>query len=188
MSERTLRRGAIVLEPLYASHADEMFVVLSDPAIYEFENQPPRDVATLRARYAKLESRRSPDGSAQWLNWVVRLQTGELAGYLQATVLSQGAACVAYVLASKHWRQGIASTGVAAVLHELQTSYEVTDVYAVLKAVNHRSLGLLSKLGFREVRAPRQSPWLPDADELAMYLVLATQPPGAPSGESPQSD
>ena len=28
-----------MLEPLTAAHAHEMFAVLSDPAIYEFENQ-----------------------------------------------------------------------------------------------------------------------------------------------------
>lgn len=170
----TLHAGPILLEPLCASHAEEMFVVLSDPAIYEFENEPPADVATLRARYLRLESRRSPDGSAQWLNWVVRLPSGALAGYLQATVLARGEAYVAYVLGSEHWRKGIASAGVAAVLQELRSSYAVTDAYAVLKAVNHRSLGLLKKLGFHQVRAPRQAPLVPDADELAMHLVLST--------------
>jgi hypothetical protein len=31
-----------VLEPQTACHAPEMFKVLSDPAIYEFENNPPQ--------------------------------------------------------------------------------------------------------------------------------------------------
>jgi hypothetical protein len=55
-----------------------MFAVLCDPAIYEFENEPPPSVEWLRARFAKLESRRSPDGEEQWLNWVVRLPSSEL--------------------------------------------------------------------------------------------------------------
>ena len=54
-----------------------MFRVLSDPAIYEFENEPPESVERLRARYAYLEARRSPDGSQQWLNWVLRLRAGD---------------------------------------------------------------------------------------------------------------
>ena len=39
-------------QPQYylAAHADEMFVVLSDPAIYEFENAPPASADALRER------------------------------------------------------------------------------------------------------------------------------------------
>jgi hypothetical protein len=85
---RTLATDRLHLEPQLAAHADEMFVVLSDPAIYEFENQPPPPAGWLRARYARLESRRSADGRDQWLNWVLRLHTGELIGYVQASIFA----------------------------------------------------------------------------------------------------
>ena len=39
---RTLSTSRCTLEPLVVKHAPEMFHVLSDPAIYEFENQPPQ--------------------------------------------------------------------------------------------------------------------------------------------------
>jgi hypothetical protein len=83
---RTLETAALTLEPQRAQHAAEMFAVLSDPAIYEYENQPPASLEALRRRYAALESRRSPDGREQWLNWVIRLPAGEPIGYVQATV------------------------------------------------------------------------------------------------------
>jgi hypothetical protein len=38
---RAIDTGNLILEPQTAEHANEMFVVLSDPAIYEYENQPP---------------------------------------------------------------------------------------------------------------------------------------------------
>jgi hypothetical protein len=40
-----------------------MFEVLGDPAIYEFENAPPTDLARLTQRFTRLETRVSPDGS-----------------------------------------------------------------------------------------------------------------------------
>lgn len=170
----TLQAGALRLEPLLASHAPEMFAVLSDPAIYEFENAPPRTVAVLRAWYADLESRRSADGREHWLNWVVRLPSGELAGYLQATVLADGAAAyLAYELASRHWRRGIASTALPAVMQELATHYGVREAFAVLKATNFRSRGLLLKLGFAPVVAPAQAPWPPEPDEIVMRRPVA---------------
>ena len=70
---RIVTAGRIRLEPLVLDHALEMFVVLSDPAIYEFENDPPRSLEWLRYRYSLLEKRTSPDGREKWLNWAVRL-------------------------------------------------------------------------------------------------------------------
>ena len=68
-----IETGSLTLEPQTAAHAEEMFAVLSDPAIYEHENEPPPSLEWLRARFAQLESRRSANGQEQWLNWVIRL-------------------------------------------------------------------------------------------------------------------
>lgn len=149
-----------------------MFVVLGDPAIYEFENEPPRSLAALRQRFAKLESRASPDGTEQWLNWVVRMPSGHLAGYVQATVLVGGRAYVAYELASRFWRQGIGTTAVEAVLQELVIHYNVRDAFAVLKAANYRSLALLAKLGFQPLPPAARPPWAPEAGEVTVHRAL----------------
>src|SRR5438046_61536 len=89
---RVIETGSLTLEPQTAAHAEEMFAVLSDPAIYEYENEPPPSLEWLRARFTKLESRRSPNGREQWLNWVIRLPTSELIGYVQATLHPDGRA------------------------------------------------------------------------------------------------
>jgi [ribosomal protein S5]-alanine N-acetyltransferase len=41
--QRIVAEG-LSLEPQVVAHAEEMFVVLSDPAIYQFENAPPDSV------------------------------------------------------------------------------------------------------------------------------------------------
>ena len=76
-SVRTIRCDGFTLEPQTAAHAEQMFVVLNDPAIYEYEDKPPPslELEWLRERFARLESRRSGDGRQQWLNWVIRLPT-----------------------------------------------------------------------------------------------------------------
>ena len=103
----TLRTPLCVLEPQVVAHAEEMFVVLCDPAIYQFEGVPPPSVERLAAGYRRRESRISPDGQEQWLNWVVRrLPGGEATGYVQATVLAGGVSYVGYEFASRFWRQG----------------------------------------------------------------------------------
>lgn len=145
---RAVRCAGVLLEPQVADHADEMFAVLSDPAIYEFENEPPPTPEWLRERFRKLESRRSPDGREQWLNWVVRVGTEGLAGYVQATVHPDGSASIAYELSSRFWGRGIGRRAVEAMISELAANYAVRRLFAVAVRDNARSLRLLDRLGF----------------------------------------
>jgi [ribosomal protein S5]-alanine N-acetyltransferase len=150
-----------------------MFAVLSDPAIYEFENSPPESEDWLRKRYERLETRSSRDGTEQYLNWVVRLPSGELAGYVQATVLPERTAYVAYELNSRHWRQGLASDALQAILRELHEQYEVGAFVAVLKATNYRSEGLLRKLGFVQGSKDQVARYRDEPDELVLVKACA---------------
>jgi ribosomal-protein-alanine N-acetyltransferase len=170
---KTLVADNCVLEPLTKAHAKEMFKVLSDPAIYEFENAPPQSEEWLSARYEKLETRQSLDGKQQWLNWVVQLNTKELAGYVQATILDNGLGYVAYELSSKNWRKGFGREAVSTMLSELASSYRVDTAVAVLKAMNYRSHGLLLNLGFTQASEELVGLANPESDEVVMVKTLA---------------
>ena len=138
----------LTLVPQTAAHASEMFRVLSDPALHESGIEPPRSLAGLRSRFLRLEARRSPGGSEQWLNWVIRLGPSELIGSVQATVFGTSSAAIAYELASAHWGRGLASEAVRAMIGELVSRYHVGEFAAVVKLGNTRSLRLLERLGF----------------------------------------
>jgi RimJ/RimL family protein N-acetyltransferase len=156
-----------------------MFAVLCDEAIYEFEGEPPASEAWLAERYERLETRWSSDRTQAWLNWVVRLESGELAGYVQATVLQSGTAFIAYQLASRFWRKGIGSSAVSAMLNELRATYGVNEFVALLKSANYRSLGLLRSLGFQPA-SPQQGVGLgPEPDEVVMV-----KPAGRPENST----
>jgi [ribosomal protein S5]-alanine N-acetyltransferase len=167
---RPLSTRLCTLEPQVEAHAPEMFAVLSDPAIYEFEGVPPPTVEALAAGYRRKESRQSPDGSEIWLNWIVRLPSGEATGYVQATVMQAGYAFVGYEFASRYWRRGIATAALRAVIEELGCRYGVCRVVAVLKTANYRSQGLLRKLGFVEAPAEAWAQFEPEADETCWWL------------------
>lgn len=165
---RSLNAGICTLEPQIEAHASKMFAVLGDPAIYEFEGEPPPSVEALAAGYRRKESRCSPDGSEAWLNWVVRVPDGALTGYVQATVMKDGYSYIGYEFSSQYWRCGIASAALRAVFMELAREYRVHQLVAVLKKANYRSLGLLRKLGFTQAPAEQWSKFEPEADELVM--------------------
>lgn len=175
----TIAADLCTLEPQAVAHAREMFVVLSDPAIYEFENSPPQSEDWLINRFKKLESRQSPDGKEHWLNWVIRLSDKELAGYVQATILENGLCYVAYELSSKYWRKGFGRSALTAMLHELASRYQVKNVVAVLKAKNFRSHALLMNLDFDSAGVEMTSSVNPEADELVLSKSIFTS--GAPT-------
>lgn len=172
----------LTLEPQTVAHAEEMFLVLSDPAIYEYENDPPPSVEWLRARFARLESRRSSDDREQWLNWVIRLPSSGLVGYVQATVRPGGRAAIAYVLSSAYWGRGLASEAVRAMIAELVKSYEVHTLAAVFKQENHRSMRLLERLGFKPASPAEHVKRQVETGERLMELEI--RGPSCPSGTS----
>jgi len=147
---QTIVTTELTLEPLRTSHAEEMFEVLGEEAIYRYlDYSPPSSVEYLRGVHARLEARRSPDGSEAWLNLVIRPQGKSLVGYVQATVAAGRSAHVAYVLTSRYWGRGYAQRAMRAMLEHLASAYSVEECDATVEAENHRSIRLLGRLGFR---------------------------------------
>lgn len=180
---RELHTARLTLEPQTVAHAPAMFDVLADPAIYAYENQPPASLDALTRRFARLASRRSPDGCEQWLNWVLRQRgDGALIGYVQATVQADGRALVAYELASRHWGRGLASEAVQAMLDELAcagsvprgpTVPQVHQALAIFKRANLRSKALLQRLGFADAPADDPARGTLEPDEQLMTRPLS---------------
>ena len=142
--------GGIVLEPLTRAHAPALFVVLSDPALYDhLDYGPPPSLEHLQGVYERLETRRSPDGREGWLNWVIRPDGAEPAGTVQATVLGDsGAAWIGYVLGRAYWGRGIAHRAVAAMLAHLEEAHAVRRFQASVEQANAASIALLRRLSF----------------------------------------
>lgn len=111
IGERVFQTERLRLEPLRASHAAELFEVLSDDRMYHFVPQePPATLAALAGRFALLETRCSPDGDEAWLNWVVRSKSeGVCLGCVQVTIRRDGRAQLAYEIGVPYWRRGFST-------------------------------------------------------------------------------
>ncbi len=150
MDMQVVTTGDLVLEPLVVAHAEAMFDVLNDPVLYRYLDYPgPPSLTHLRGVYERLQARTSPDGSQQWLNWVIRPHGQAPIGYVQATVTAHRSAWIAYVLATGHWGRGHATQAVRAMLEHLAAAYGVRRCLATVEAANGRSIRLLERLGFR---------------------------------------
>jgi RimJ/RimL family protein N-acetyltransferase len=99
------------LLPLRVEHAEEMAVVLSDPALHAFLGGTPDTLEALRSRYRRMTAG-SPDPAVAWLNWVIRLRAeARLTGTVQATVSTADhgpVAEIAWVVGTPWQGRGIA--------------------------------------------------------------------------------
>ena len=137
------------LEERGVVHAEDLFQAIRDANLYEFlDEDPPGSVAELAAKLARSESRLSPDGKEHWLNWVIRMGSGALAGYVQATIEETKDVNIAYVVAQEFQGRGVASAAVRQMLEIVITRYEVKNLFITAEAANLRSLRLAERLGF----------------------------------------
>ena len=143
-----------MLEPLLPEHAALLFEGLADERLYRFIPQnAPESVETLEARYRRLSSRRSPDGSQVWLTFAMRLrERATYLGTLEVTVFPDRSAYLAYTVFVPFWRQGYAREGCARMLRHLVEDHGVRVVTAEMDTRNAASVALAESLGFERVR------------------------------------
>lgn len=152
-AEVVLATQRLRLEPLHAAHARALYPLLRDERIYRYiPTDPPTSRQALAARFRTLEARTSPAGDELWLNWALRKQTpDDYIGRLEATVLADRTAFIAYELAPQYWGQGFAAEACARILEHLEHEYTVTRVLAEVDTRNTASTKLLERLGFERV-------------------------------------
>jgi RimJ/RimL family protein N-acetyltransferase len=114
----------LTLEPVTVDHAEELAVALNDPRLYDVIGGEPRSASSWRKVLAAWERRRSPTGDERWLNWAVRLASGELVGYVQATVVDTDAD-IAYVVGTPWQGHGYATEAAGAMLDHLRDDQRV---------------------------------------------------------------
>jgi [ribosomal protein S5]-alanine N-acetyltransferase len=158
-----------------------MLLVLADQRIYDYiDDEPPVDSVALIRRYSQLESRRSPNGAEQWLNWIIRRPGGPCIGFVQATIYRDASASIAFVLNSQHWGQGYGQEATDAMLRSIAEHYSVRTVFATVDSRNTRSRRLLFKLGFQEL----SSNSFPRANAQTGDVVFVRELGNIPIGQS----
>lgn len=186
------------LEPLAEAHADELFALLADPALHRhLDEAPPASAEALRRRYRALVAGPPPERRAageRWLNWVVRpvddpaagavTSRGDEtdppsrapAGFVQATVLGDGRAWVAFVIGRPHQRRGHARAATDAMLRHLARAHGVARFLANVDEENRASLALVARLGFRAADAALRQAFPPQASERLLVLDASDLP------------
>lgn len=149
----------LLLSPLTAAHAEALFLPLQDEALYRWiSSAPPASPEALRERWARSESRVSPDGSEIWLAWAAqRASDGVHVGKLDVCLDHSGVATnVGYLFFPAFWGRGLATEAVSAVVEHLM-ALGVTRFAATVTVGNRASARVLVKAGFAFTRVIRDN-------------------------------
>lgn len=152
LPDRTLRAGAVVLEPIVPKHAARLFTLLQAPALYTYiPHDAPRSVQELATLYTRWAARGSDDRTETWLNYAIfDRKLNEYAGTVQATVQRSGEAHIAYEVFPHLWRRRYATMACIALAGYVFSQFRhVEAVSALLDTRNTASWRLLESLGFR---------------------------------------
>ncbi|MGB3519483.1 MAG: GNAT family N-acetyltransferase [Elainellaceae cyanobacterium] len=158
----------LYFEPLTAAHADELFLILTTSSVLAFIDPTgdPPTLEELREEYA-IRARGPLDLTApneQWFNMAIRLKTPPFSpiGRLEATGYGEWGE-VAYLFGEAWWGKGLAFEAMLWWHDYLAAAVPQTRWWAAVHPANHRSIRLLTKLGYKETEFD-QSPELRSYD------------------------
>ncbi|MFD4502528.1 GNAT family N-acetyltransferase [Streptomyces sp. NPDC058457] len=160
LAAQAIGTGRLDLLPLRVEHAEEMAVVLSDPALHTFTGGAPDTVESLRSRYRRITAG-SGDPAVAWLNWVVRLRAEScLTGYVQATVRGPVAE-IAWVVGTPWQGRGIATEAACGLVAWLTTRLPAVTVIARIHPDHHASAAVARAAGLvpTDVRHDGETRW-----------------------------
>lgn len=139
--------AAVTIRPLRVEDAAAMVDVLASPELYRHIGGEPPTEEELSTRYARQTTGFSPDGSQQWLNWVVLDGRGAPVGYVQASRPLDGArAEIAWVIGAAWQGRGYATRAVVLMVQEL-AGLGVDEVVADIHPANTASEGVARRVG-----------------------------------------
>ncbi len=140
------------IEPRLPHHAAELFAVMSDPLLYEYVDvaHRPATADALRERIERNATGKSPDGLQDWLGWVIKNESGNIVGFLTATIHQDGDAHIAYGIGSRFWGNGYAKCATKQLLLRLSQRDCVRRFCIIAERENTRSVLLAHTLGFVE--------------------------------------
>lgn len=139
----------VTIRRLHVEDARAMVGVLGSPELYTHIGGHPPTEDQLAARYARQVVGLSPDGSQEWMNWIVLIGSSRPVGYVQASRPVGGTAAeIAWVIGVPWQGKGCATAAVVAML-DLLVARGVKTVVADIHPDNAPSVGVARRIGMR---------------------------------------
>ncbi|MEU7870800.1 GNAT family N-acetyltransferase [Dactylosporangium sp. NPDC049140] len=154
MALKPIHTERLVLREPTVADAGDVLVFRGDPEVQRFNDEPLRTIAETEAFLEYLLAEAAADLRR---HWALELG-GRVVGLMGLHSWQRGhrRAELGYDLARAHWGQGYAAEAARAVLAFGFTAMRLHRVQAQTIAINHRSVRLLTSLGFTHEGTLRQ--------------------------------
>jgi len=145
----SLSAGAFTLREITRSDAGDWHRILADPRVNEFTSTPEMSVNEVEGLIEALDEGFRAKAQIRWA--LAEASTGKMIGDLGYNVffVRDRRAEVGYGLAPEYWRQGLMTAALSSVIDYGFSALNLNKVEATVNTRNHRSSGLLRKLGFQ---------------------------------------
>jgi RimJ/RimL family protein N-acetyltransferase len=145
-------------ELLTAAHANDLFPILTTPSVLAFIDETPPIIEELRMEYANRA--RGPKDSTmtieRWFNMAIYVKNPpSIIGRLEATWYGQWGE-LAYLLGEAWWGKGLAFEAMCWWHDYLTVFAPETEWWATVHPANQRSIRLLKRLGYEEVKSDQR--------------------------------
>jgi RimJ/RimL family protein N-acetyltransferase len=136
------------LIPLAIDGAEDLFPVLNDERLHEFTGEGHKTADEFEEWIELGRRRRSVDGSAVFLTWVIRLVPSEQPlGYCQATIHDDASADVHIVVGTHYAGHGVATEAVDGMVRALRGPLGVGELRVHIHPENHVAQQLFARAG-----------------------------------------
>ena len=139
------------LEPARADHAELIYQQFSDERLWAFFPElRPNNFAEMKALYRRWEQ---PAQATEFLeNWLCILAQGEVpVGHMQASLLPDKVALIAFILYADHQGKGYAKEGVQAMIEHMRDVHGATKVMMEVDTHHVAAIRLAESIGFTRV-------------------------------------
>lgn len=162
MSRPTLSSERIQLEPLRTEHLPWLVELDADAEVLRFILGRARSAAEVHAFWGPICADADADavGLGWWIGW--RRSDGDFLGWWDLSPdrpvpENPSRAEAGWRLARRHWHQGYATEGAAAVFDHGFGTVGLDSIWAETMAVNHASRRVMTRLGMGHVRTEHRT-------------------------------
>ena len=171
----TLRSRRLSLLPLELAHASALFEVFADPAVTQHTTDVPHvEVETTRERVRGILERHTQRSGISWS--LLLHDEQRVVGHcgLHSISWTNRRAELGFELASRHWRHGLMTEALRAIMRFAFVDLEFNKLSAQFVRDNEACQGLLARLGFIHEGLLRQHGfWNGRAYDLKTYGLVA---------------
>jgi RimJ/RimL family protein N-acetyltransferase len=168
----SVKTDRLIIEPLLASHADELIELLDERVNRYFSPQDvPSSPAAHREQFAEMErASKSDEADPRFHPFVVRTADALICtGRLEALVHDKDAE-IAFVFVPSSWGNGYATEAAGAMIEHFE-QVGVERFWACVTQGNEASLALCNRLGFAPAQLPQDFElWTYDEGDVILKL------------------